>query len=185
MTDTSGTARLYERAIRISPDAISVSRLEDGVILDVNTSFLQMTGFTREEVIGKTAGELNLYIDANDRTHLVRKVLHRGAVSAHEIPIRTKAGATRRASFSAHVVGSEGTVHLFAAARDITDRSEAREEIAWEVAQLRKQSAGNARLIRRLVETQDSDERRRLAETLAADHPGHACCRPSDEVSAV
>ncbi|MEX0990901.1 MAG: PAS domain S-box protein [Actinomycetota bacterium] len=178
------TTLLYERAIRISPDAITISRLDDGVITDVNTAFLALTGFTRDEVIGHTAAALRLYSDPNDRAHMVRKVLHRGAVSAHEVPIRTKAGDVRRTSISAHVVGVDGTVHLFAAARDITDRSEAREELAWEVARLRKQNAGNERLIQRLIETHDADERRRLAETVVGSGAEHACCSPVDEASA-
>ncbi len=131
-----------------------------------------------------TDTDLSLYTDAADRAHMVRKVLHRGAVSVHEVPIRTKTGDVRRASFSAHVVGVDSTVHLFAAARDITDRSEAREGIAWEVARLRKQAAGHERLIQRLIETHDLDERRRLAETVVGAGAEHACCSPEGEASA-
>ena len=63
MTDVTERRRL-EQAIRLSeekfskafhgsPDAVNLNRLSDGVYLDINPGFTRLTGYTKEEVLGR------------------------------------------------------------------------------------------------------------------------------------
>ena len=47
--------------------AALVTRVCDGTILNANDEFFRITGFSREEVIGKSIMELNVYFDPKDR----------------------------------------------------------------------------------------------------------------------
>lgn len=60
----------FATAFYTSPDAININRLADGVYLDINKGFTEMTGFTRDEVIGKTAlaGGIDIWVHPEDRT---------------------------------------------------------------------------------------------------------------------
>lgn len=112
---------IYRRAFHTSPDAMTISRLDDGVIEDANPSFFDLTGFCRDEVIGRTASELGIYRDPSARAKMVRRVLHCGTVSSHEVAVMTKDGDHRVASLSAAIVPAAGDIRLFAAARDVTE----------------------------------------------------------------
>ena len=50
----------FATAFRISPEMILISTEAEGRCLDVNDSFLRLTGYRREEIIGHTTRELNL-----------------------------------------------------------------------------------------------------------------------------
>ena len=54
----------FSRAFQLNPDTVIITRIKDGTILDVNDSFTHITGFSREEVIGRSSvAELNLWSD--------------------------------------------------------------------------------------------------------------------------
>src|SRR6266496_2263023 len=54
----------FSKAFNFTPLAMSLTSLSDMRIIDVNNSFLQLNGYQREEVIGRTASDLNLWADA-------------------------------------------------------------------------------------------------------------------------
>ena len=54
---------IFRKVFVMSPDAVNVNRLSDGLYILVNDGFTNITGFTEEEVIGKTSLELNLWAD--------------------------------------------------------------------------------------------------------------------------
>ena len=53
----------YRLTFNTSPDSVNINRLEDGLCVDINDGFTKLTGFTREDVIGRTSLEINIWDD--------------------------------------------------------------------------------------------------------------------------
>src|SRR5208283_1363637 len=69
----------FSKAFRISPDAIIISELESGRIIDVNESYERLTGFRREEVIGRTSVEIGTFTSMESRKAFYAPLLATGS----------------------------------------------------------------------------------------------------------
>ncbi|MCK9518595.1 MAG: PAS domain S-box protein, partial [Dehalococcoidia bacterium] len=128
----------FARAFFSSPIALSLTTLEDGRYVDVNDAFLDMYGFLREEVIGKTSRELNVWGDAGDRDRILRELrANRGSLREFEAPYRTHAGEIRTSVTSWEIIEIEGQQHLLCIAADVTARHRA-EQALREAEQYRR-----------------------------------------------
>jgi len=119
----------FLKAFRAGPDALAISRLADGLILDVNESWEHLFGYTRHEAAGHTALELGLYADPSDREQL-RIVLETTSTARdYEIDVRNRAGEVRRATVSCETISIEGEPSLITIIRDITEGKRAEEAL--------------------------------------------------------
>ncbi len=123
---------LAERALResqqslralfdLSPDATAVSRARDGVILDVSESFLSMTGWSREEVIGRSTVALGIWGDPADRERLVGRIEKGEVVRNFQARLRDRAGAPLEVLVSARLLTYAGEPAIVILARDVTE----------------------------------------------------------------
>ena len=119
----------YRTAFRTSPDAININRLADGLYLDVNDGFLSLTGFTRDEVIGKTSLEINIWHQAADRQRLVDALQRDGSCSNLEADFVTRDGKIKTALMSAQVMTLDGVPAILSITRDISERKRAEQLI--------------------------------------------------------
>ncbi|MEW6220788.1 MAG: PAS domain S-box protein [Thermodesulfobacteriota bacterium] len=104
-----------------SPDAISVTRFADGVYQDVNDAFLEITGFSREEVIGSSSLMIDIWQDLADRRQLMEALNEYGFVRNQEARFRMKDGTVRLGLLSARVIDIDGVLHILSMTRDITE----------------------------------------------------------------
>jgi PAS domain S-box-containing protein len=118
----------FHTAFRTSPDSITISRMSDGMLVDVNKSFLTESGFSRKEAIGKSTVDLGLWADPSEREHFISLVAEKGSVTNFEMSFRTGAGEVGTSLLSASSFLLEGQPHLLTIVRDITER------VAWEDA---------------------------------------------------
>jgi PAS domain S-box-containing protein len=114
----------FSKAFKISPDSINLNRLEDGVYLDVNEGFLAITGYTEEEVIGRSSlpGALGIWVNKEDRNKLVSGLKSNGEVIGLEAPFRKKDGTIIYGIMSARIMEIKGVKCLLSITRDITDK---------------------------------------------------------------
>jgi PAS domain S-box-containing protein len=112
----------FSSIFHASPDAIILSRLHDGLMLNVNDSFTRITGFTAEEVIGKTSLELGVWNDVNDRSKLETMIKRHGEIKNFEACFKTRTGSGMLAQISARTIQIDGSTCLLIILRDITDR---------------------------------------------------------------
>ncbi|MDO8788053.1 MAG: PAS domain S-box protein [Sulfuritalea sp.] len=123
----------YRTAFLTSPDAVNINRLANGVFLDINEGFSRLTGWNREEVIGRASLEINLWHNLDDRQRLLEILRRDGKCENMEIEFVAKDGRVLAALLSAHVITLNGEQCILSVTRDITERKDAE-------AQLRKLS---------------------------------------------
>ena len=119
----------FSKAFRLSPDIIIISSLEDGRIIEVNDRFSENTGYRREEAIGKTSLELNLWVNPEERKHYTATILNEGHVTYFEAKFRIKNGQIRIALMSGEILEIKNEKFLLSTIRDITERREAEEAL--------------------------------------------------------
>ena len=118
----------FHKAFRSSPDWFVISTLEDGFYVDVNETFLSSTGYTKDEVLGRTSSELRIWADPNKRTEMVKTLRDKGVVRNLEVEFRMKSGEIRNMLWSAEVIDYGDEKCLIAVTRDITARHRAQQE---------------------------------------------------------
>ena len=112
----------FRKAFFLSPDAIAISRLVDGMYVSINEGFKRIIGYDREEVIGKTSLELNVWASLEDRNKLIEILKTRDGVDNFEVRFRTKTGEIRCGLMSASIILLNGVEHILNIVRDITQR---------------------------------------------------------------
>ena len=119
----------FSIAFNSNPMLASISMLEGGRFLAVNDSFVALTGYSREEAIGHTALELNLWPDPKDRRNLMDKLKKETRVRDFEAAIRLKNGEERILLLSVEKIELDGQVCLLHVADDITLRKRAEQAL--------------------------------------------------------
>ena len=119
----------FSKAFHSSPAALSITLLEDGRLLEVNAAFLRMTGFSREEVIGRTTLELGLW-DSQHRLAMAKALREHGPIVDFEIKFRKKSGEIRDALLSVELIQlGLGESSVLGIAQDVTERNRAEEAL--------------------------------------------------------
>ena len=113
---------MFASAFRSSPDAFSISIFPEGRYIDVNDGFVGMTGYSREEVIGKTALEMNLWVDHSERSEIMARFAKSGELRAEEFRFRRKSGEVRVGQYSGSITEVDGRICALATVRDVTLR---------------------------------------------------------------
>jgi len=117
----------FLKAFHRNPTMMSISMLS-GEIIEINESHLQDLGFTRQEVIGKTARELQLYAYPKQRDFVHKAIQEKGYARNLDLALRTKSGNVRHCLFSAERIQLQNEDHLLMLLQDITDRKRAEDE---------------------------------------------------------
>ena len=109
-----------------SPNAIMVTSVADGRVIDANEGFLRIVGRAREGVIGRTTAELGFWRDAEERSAaLDLQAVAQGSVRQYERVIRTPAGEQRDMLVSATRIELQGEAVLLSMIQDVTERRRA------------------------------------------------------------
>jgi PAS domain S-box-containing protein len=119
----------FSIAFNSNPMLASISELEGGVFLAVNDSFVALTGYSREEAVGHTALELNLWPNPEDRRRVMEKLKKERRVRDFEASIRLKNGEKRILLLSIEKIELDGQVCLLHVADDITLRKRAEQAL--------------------------------------------------------
>ncbi|HWR89925.1 MAG TPA: PAS domain S-box protein, partial [Dissulfurispiraceae bacterium] len=119
----------FSKVFRSSPDWIVISALSDGRLIDVNDAFLRITGYTRDEVIGKTSAELNLWVNYEERAEVTRILREKGVIRDHEVQFRMKSGEIRTMQRSAELIDLQGEKCIINVTRDVTEKKTGEEQL--------------------------------------------------------
>jgi len=109
----------FRLAFYTNPDAITISRMKDRMYIDVNRGFTENTGYTREEALGKTAAELNIWAEAADRNFLIKELNKKGRAANFETDFLRKDGTRITGLMSAAIMQLNGEPHIISVTRNI------------------------------------------------------------------
>ena len=133
-SDDVETHRLAEekfyKTFYLSPDAISITRVSDGLFLDVNEGFVQMTGYQRMELIGKTVLDIGFWCVLKERENLMNDLIKKGK-SFMEAKYRIKGGEVAEGQINARIITINGEDCLISVVRDLRQQK-AIERALWE-----------------------------------------------------
>jgi PAS domain S-box-containing protein len=127
----------FGKAFRANPQPMSLTSIADGYYIDVNESFLSVSGYTRKEVIGHTSLELNIWETPERRADFIRQLKERGSVVNVETKLRTRNGSLRLLLSSAEPIDLGGVECLLMASSDITERMLAQQALQESEARFR------------------------------------------------
>jgi len=119
----------FSTAFSAGPDAILITAVDDGKVIDANEQFFNTTGYTRDEVIGKTAKEINNWAVADDRQVFVDTLQKTGQIDNMETYFRHKDGTIAPYLISARSVVISGGNCIISITRDISDRKKYEETL--------------------------------------------------------
>jgi len=122
----------FSKVFYASPVPLSINRVSDGHYVEVNGSFLERSGFQREEVIGRTAQEMGVWMDSAEREKMMRILREQGSLRDFEGQFRTKSGKTGTALLFREIIELAGEKHFIGTSLDITERKQLEEGLLKE-----------------------------------------------------
>jgi PAS domain S-box-containing protein len=134
----------YRVTLQNMPDAVSIQTVNDAAYLYVNESFCRMTGYSFEEVAGKTLFDLNLPLSIEDGENSVECMAGRPDAERQEIRYRRKDGTVMDAILSCYPVHYNGEDCAVVTMTDVTalKRSEhEKKRLEIQLAQAQKMEA--------------------------------------------
>jgi diguanylate cyclase (GGDEF)-like protein/PAS domain S-box-containing protein len=112
----------FTRLFEDNPVLMAITDLPERNFLDVNTAFLEKTGYSRDEVIGRTADQLDLFSLSDEEIVLAGKLVKSGKFKNIEMNIRCKNGKILNGLFSGEVIGNHSKKYLLTVMVDITEQ---------------------------------------------------------------
>lgn len=119
----------FAQAFYSSPDSVTLSDPEWGRFIDVNEGFENLTGYSKEEVVGRSTDCIDLWVDPDKRLEMVDLLKREGQLREFEFDLRTKNGLIKNCLLSVSFIKVGGESLLVGVARDITEQCNAEESL--------------------------------------------------------
>jgi PAS domain S-box-containing protein len=120
--------KLFSEIFHLSPEIAIITRKSDGMVIAMNDAFLNISGFSRNEVLGKSTIELGIWKSSAERQNLLDTFRREGIVKNAETVLHKKSGEPFPVMYSMVSVEYKGRPCLFAIGMDITEQKKAEEE---------------------------------------------------------
>ncbi len=128
----------FERIFNTSPDGSVITRLSDGLIVNVSDGFTSLTGYSRAEAIGRSSLEIDIWENPADRLAVVKELAAKGSCMSYEAVFVRKDGGRIFGSMSAMVISLRDVPHIISVTRDISERKRFEETLRAKNAELER-----------------------------------------------
>ncbi len=119
----------FSKAFNSNPSLLIISTLDEGIILDINESFLANLDYSRSEVVGRTVTDLNLYSDPGQRDKIIRLIRENGHVRNMDVRLYSKNLDLLYGSLSSVIIEIASTQSLFTVIVDLTERKRVEDKL--------------------------------------------------------
>jgi len=119
----------FELIFNTGPDAALITRLNDGYFSEINERFVELTGYTSADVIGKSSLDINIWKNPEDRQKVVTELRKKGFCENMEFVFQRKDDSQFNGMVSAKLTTLKGLPHIISVTRDISDRKRAEEAL--------------------------------------------------------
>jgi PAS domain S-box-containing protein len=119
----------FSTAFQESPMALTLTRIKDQRYLDVNETFEHLTGWHRDEVIGRTPFDINVWDAPTERVEITKRLLSEGAIRNYEFQFRCRNGTTKWGLGSAELIEIDSEPCVLSVVADITERRQIEEKL--------------------------------------------------------
>jgi two-component system cell cycle sensor histidine kinase/response regulator CckA len=119
----------FNRLFRSNPASMAVSSVSDARFTDVNDAFLNTLGYSREEVLGKTSAELDIFVQPEQRQALAEQLKARRRIAECEVKVRRKDGTVLEGLFFGELLDGPGQDSLLTVMVDQTGRKRVEEQL--------------------------------------------------------
>lgn len=149
ISDLKLSEEKFEKAFHINSSLMAISDLETGRYLEVNQAFLDVLGYKREEILGKTSLELGFFPDVQSRESALQR-FHGGITTNLEIEIKDRLGHLHTGVFKLDKIFIGSQKCLMTTMQDVTEFKKMEREIKQlnqELQQMVEEKTTEARLI--------------------------------------
>ena len=104
---------------------MAISKLDTGQYVDVNETFYKTLGYTKEEIIGHTSDDIQIFADFEDSNKYIKLICKLKSIKGYPVTLKTKSGEERPYLFSADTVQLENEIYLltvFSELKSVKDR---------------------------------------------------------------
>lgn len=112
----------FSKVFHCSPHGLVIATAKDGKILEVNRAFCRESGYSREDLLGRTADEMGLWGDREAVKKALDIIREQGALHEYVIPCVHASGRTILVSWSAEPIELDGKDYLISVLADVTER---------------------------------------------------------------
>jgi len=146
ITEQKRAEERFSSAFRLAPIPTCMMTPQEGRFVDVNRSFLELTGYAQEEVLGRTSRALGIWASAEDRTEVAALREHGDSFRDLELSLRTKAGETRDVLASAEVLEGDPPLMLMMF-HDVTARKRTEVQLMQAISEVMQDTAWFSRSV--------------------------------------
>ncbi|RHX85466.1 PAS domain-containing sensor histidine kinase [Leptospira stimsonii] len=155
------TQEIYSKVFTLSPISTTISTVEEGRYIEVNDSFVNLFGYSREESIGRTSTELNIWPDPKVRADYLERLIREKILLDQELILRAKDGRAIHAECYSMFAEINGKLCVINLVKDISEKKEAEalrrlnKEISDQKELIEKQKQELEEILQNLKKTQN------------------------------
>ncbi len=119
----------FSKAFASNPMALTISRLDTGRLIDVNPRFEDITGFSREEIIGKRAIDIGVWTDPENRHRIISRLIKNRSVRDQTVTFCSKSGELLDWRVAMEIIEIKGVKCIISIIEDFTERKRAEDAL--------------------------------------------------------
>ncbi|HPE67707.1 MAG TPA: PAS domain S-box protein [Thermotogota bacterium] len=127
LSEQQAALEKFQKLFDANPALLAVSSLPDRRFVDVNQAFVEKLGYARAEVVGKTSGDLDIFVQPEKQLEVAQQLREKGSMKNIELKVRTKEGRILDGLFSGEVISNQVESVFLTVMTDITAQKEAEE----------------------------------------------------------